>query len=265
MTSETSRTPVRPSRPRWARRVTVPSQVVPGLDPDWADAFLVELRLADVPGRAIGDALAEVGSHCAESGESPRDAFGDPVQYARSLGLPPGPDVATPLPGSVLPWGTQALGLLLVAAAATPLAAGEPFAVTTGYLAVAVLLAAGLVALQRWGAEMLRLVVRRPVVAWLAAMAHVGLLVAVLALLDGVVARVPAAAALAAGGAALLAGTVWVLAVLRREVVDDDPVTAPLAPAAPRGSLGVAVLRYGPALLPPVVALGFVALGLLGD
>jgi hypothetical protein len=237
--------------------------VAPGVDPEWADAFVVELRLADVPGAVIGDALAEVGSHCAESGESPHDAFGDPVEYARSLDLPAGPQVGTPSLGSAVPWALQALGVLLVAAAAPPLAEGEPFTVTTGHVAAAVLLAAALVALQRWGTAMLRLVVSRPVVAWLVVMAHFGLLVAVLALADGVVAKVPAGAALAVGGAALLAGTVWVLAVLRRDVPVDDPVTAPLAPAAPRGSVASAAGRYGPALLSPVVALGLVALSLL--
>ena len=43
----------------------------------------------------------------------------------------------------------------------------------------------------------------------------------------------------------------------------DDPVTAPLVPEPPRGGVGTWVLRYGPALLSPVVAVGLVASGLL--
>ncbi len=51
------------------------------MDP-WRDAFLVQLRMRDVRGTAIGDAIAEVDAHCAESGQEPAEAFGDPRQYA---------------------------------------------------------------------------------------------------------------------------------------------------------------------------------------
>ena len=51
----------------------------------WIDDMVVELRLRDVTGAAIGDAVASVESHCADSGETPREAFGDPREYASSL------------------------------------------------------------------------------------------------------------------------------------------------------------------------------------
>ncbi len=65
------------------------------MDP-WRDAFVVQLRLRDVPGAAIGDALAQVDAHCAESGQSPLLAFGDPADYADALvpSLPRGPRVS---------------------------------------------------------------------------------------------------------------------------------------------------------------------------
>lgn len=47
--------------------------------------LLLALRMRDVPGVRIGEALAEVDSHVAETGEDPRDAFGDPVAYADRL------------------------------------------------------------------------------------------------------------------------------------------------------------------------------------
>jgi hypothetical protein len=269
--SGTPRSSVRISRPRWALRTPSSSEgasgatpgATPGVDRAWADAFVLELRLADVPGRLIGDALAEVASHCADSGETPDDAFGDPVRYARSLGLPAGPDVPTPSLGTAVPWVVQTLGLLLVAVAAPSLADAEPFGVTTGHGAVAVLLAGALATLPRWGSPLLRLVVRRPVVAWLVVMAQVGLLVAAMVLLDGVVARVPSGVAVSVGGAALVVGTLWIIAAARLAVPLDDPVTAPLEPAGPRGSLGAAALRYGPALLSPVVGSALVGTGLL--
>lgn len=54
------------------------------LDP-WRDAFLWRARLLDLPGERIGEALAEVDAHCAETGESPLDAFGDAADYATAL------------------------------------------------------------------------------------------------------------------------------------------------------------------------------------
>lgn len=47
--------------------------------------LVLALRLRDVPGVRIGEALAEVDSHVAETGEGPHDAFGDPVAYADRL------------------------------------------------------------------------------------------------------------------------------------------------------------------------------------
>jgi len=40
------------------------------------------LRLRNISGSQIGDALAQVGAHCTDSGEAPEEAFGDPVAYA---------------------------------------------------------------------------------------------------------------------------------------------------------------------------------------
>lgn len=57
-------------------------------DKRWCDQLVLELRLRDVDGAAIGDALAQVEAHCAESGETPQDAFGDPAAYADALALP---------------------------------------------------------------------------------------------------------------------------------------------------------------------------------
>ncbi len=54
------------------------------LDP-WRDDFVIALRLRDVPGRRIGDALALVDAHCTDSGEEPQEAFGDPVAYATQV------------------------------------------------------------------------------------------------------------------------------------------------------------------------------------
>lgn len=51
----------------------------------WCDDFVLELRLRDVPGARIGDHLAEVESHCIETGTDPEEAFGDAPEYAREV------------------------------------------------------------------------------------------------------------------------------------------------------------------------------------
>jgi len=52
---------------------------------EWRDTFLTEARLRNVPGTQIGEALAEIDTHCRDSGERPDVAFGDPVRYAETL------------------------------------------------------------------------------------------------------------------------------------------------------------------------------------
>jgi len=64
-----------------------------GTDQTWCEDLLLALRVRDVPGTCIGEVLAEVQSHVAETGESPREAFGTPREYADqvagALGITP--------------------------------------------------------------------------------------------------------------------------------------------------------------------------------
>ncbi|WNB86262.1 hypothetical protein [Cellulomonas sp. ATA003] len=246
----------------------VSAQLAPEVDPRWAEDFILELRMLDVPGRAIGDALVEVGSHCAESGETAQDAFGDPVAYARSLDLPNVPFTRADL-GPILPWVLQPIGLLLAVGSASTLRTGEPVEITTGLLAVATVLVVAVVALLRWFTPFVRFVVRRPVVTWAVLMAHFALLVVLFLVLRGVVATVPGSLALGTGVLLLAVGTVWELVHLRSEAGDDDPVTATVdAPGARaderrRTRWGMTALRYGGALIAPIAAVVLVAVDVL--
>lgn len=47
--------------------------------------LLLALRMCKLPAPRIAEALAEVESHVIESGEDPRLAFGEPVEYANEL------------------------------------------------------------------------------------------------------------------------------------------------------------------------------------
>ncbi|WP_030483487.1 HAAS signaling domain-containing protein [Nocardioides aequoreus] len=48
----------------------------------YRERLLLALRMRDVPGDRIGEVLAEVEAHVAETGEDPVDAFGPPRRYA---------------------------------------------------------------------------------------------------------------------------------------------------------------------------------------
>lgn len=51
----------------------------------YREKLLFSLRVRDVPGARIGDVLAEVESHVAETGEDPFEAFGPPREYAAQV------------------------------------------------------------------------------------------------------------------------------------------------------------------------------------
>lgn len=94
----------------------------------YRDELILALRLRDVPALRIGDALAEVDSHTADTGEDPRDAFGPPAAYADAL-------VAAfdgrPGTGGWTSWLTwRHAGLGLVAGASTYLATAGVYALS---------------------------------------------------------------------------------------------------------------------------------------
>jgi hypothetical protein len=60
----------------------IPTRDVTG---PWHDTFITELRLREIPGDRIGEVLAEIDTHCADSGQTPAEAFGDPIVYAASV------------------------------------------------------------------------------------------------------------------------------------------------------------------------------------
>lgn len=86
----------------------------------WEDRLTVELRLRHWDGKVIGDALEEVRAHCAESGESPTDAFGDPADYAEDLAASRSARGrrTTTSPGEVLGLAGGLLGIVLAPQAA---------------------------------------------------------------------------------------------------------------------------------------------------
>lgn len=210
-------------------RFSVERRVAPHVEPEWAEAVLLELRLRGVRGEGIGAALAEVDAHCVDSDLSAAEAFGDPVEFARSLELPTEPPLSPrELVGTVVPTTIQVLGMLATIWGVSAWVDGDPVALTVGLLAMLVLVTALDLSLLRAGEPLLRLAVHRPVTL-VAGVVLIPLatVTALLLLLDHEVAALPAPP-VALLGAAVVAG-VQVHEVRRARRGDDaDPIVDPL-------------------------------------
>lgn len=220
---------------------TIASEIAPEVDPAWADAFLLEARLLEVPGDRIGDALKEVDAHCRDSGASAAAAFGEPEAYARSIAAA-SPRVRGSWSVHLAPLGVQIAGMSAVIMAVGALARAEPVTLTWGSIALVavVLVGSWLVGLALDRA--LRAVLRRPIVSALALGATATTIIGIAALagqwLDAPIATVPAGA-VGIGGGVLLAAGIAAEGLVGRSGIADDPIVDPTR-AAPRrrGALG---------------------------
>ncbi|MDR3359596.1 MAG: hypothetical protein LBO20_02875 [Bifidobacteriaceae bacterium] len=234
--------------------------IAPHVEADWADAFLVRLRLDGVSGKAIGAALAEVDGHLVDSGLSAREAFGDPAEYAAALELPPDPgQTGQAVRRAVWPVSAQVVGCWMTLAAVAGLAGGEPARFGLGFGVFALIMAAA-----PWvGGWCLRLLVDRP---WLGA-ALLALAWAAIVLPEGLAAGLavslnPAAAAVV--GLIGLAGGATASWLEDRAGGLEDPLEPPL-PVPPRPGAGDPPAAQGRghvlrALLIPAVTAALAAL-----
>ena len=221
----------------------------PHVEPDWAEAFLLELRLRGIDGRRIGAALAEVEAHCAESGEPARDAFGDPAAYAVELApaATAGPfDWRRELVSSVLGLG----GMLTTLAALGAWQSGTRVELTTGVVGVLLLVLIGTVLIVRHAERLLRAVVRRWWVAVIGSLVPVAAFVGVLLLGRQTLVTAPVVPTLVIGLLLLTANTIVAL----RHLDVGDPVVGPEG-AGGAGTLGEDAVsrgleRVGPWLFP---------------
>ena len=197
----------------------------PHVEQAWSEAFLLELRLRGVAGSEIGSALAEVETHCAESGETAYAAFGDARSYATALGLPPSADRSVCLRDELLSGGLGLGGMLLTLAAVGSWRSGTGVHVTGGSVAVLVILIVGIALIVTYAATLMRAIATN---AWLAivfAVAPVAVFVCVLLLFGKtVLLTLPMAPSLVVGLLALAAST---FLALRRAGSLEDPVVGP--------------------------------------
>ncbi|AXH96095.1 hypothetical protein [Ornithinimicrobium avium] len=215
-------------------------RLAPSAEKDWVEAFVLEQRLLGVPGDRIGDALAVVESHVAESGEGAQEAFGEARAYARQTA--DGRKVDDLAPAWVAGVVLGLLGMLVTLAGVSPWLAGEArLEITLGWVATLVLTLAGAGALVLATETVLRLAVDRP---WAGAgiVAAFFVVTVVLAVaLRQPVADVPVVAVVVVGAAMLALSTALELReVLRGEV--EDPILGPGETAPLRRVTGSGVL-----------------------
>ncbi|MBX0298743.1 hypothetical protein K2F54_02010 [Cryobacterium sp. 1639] len=104
-----------------------------GTDKKWFDEFVLELRLQQVYGSAIGDAVASARELLADTGQSAQEAFGSARDYAASLDLPRAPRFEW-VRQALWPTMVSLLALLLFTQAAAAWTQSEPFLVSPAQL-----------------------------------------------------------------------------------------------------------------------------------
>jgi hypothetical protein len=240
-----------------AGRYAVERGLAPHVDQRWAQSFMVELRLIGIDGARIGEALSEVESHCSDGGQSAQDAFGSPVEYARSLHLPADVDHSPrAVLKSLVPMIVQILGMFMLNWSFESWLRGQRLEVTAGRLVITVGFLLGVLILVRFTDSVLRVAVYHPVrsaiLAFFAFLATTATCVAALVLLDSAIWRGSAGWGLAVGAATLVGGVVWAIVRLGAPGSGEDPITSPFDTAGtPPGDEAPGQLRrlVGPSLL----------------
>jgi len=213
----------------------IEATLAPDIDPAWAEEFVLEARLRDVPGNRIGDALGEVNAHCRDAGESAAEAFGDPIAYARTVAAQSTP-VTVPWLSTFGPTLVQVVGVVLTLSGVGTWVTGRPLVVTWGMAGAIVLLCAGVAGLGMLLGRALGAIVRRPILAPIVgglSAAAIAAAVFAMLLIEAPIGELPFALVLCVGVAVLVVGIAWEIGVARSGALD-DPITAPGAEVAPR-------------------------------
>lgn len=201
-----------------------PADELPTTPERWTEDLVLALRLADVRGTAIGDAVRVVEDHCEQTGEHPQEAFGPPDDYARALAASLPPAALAPSgwrrPAAVAVAVTA--GTLFLLAGVTGVAGGQPAVLRVSDLAVVVGVVVAALVVQRLMSGLVRRV--WPVAVALAL--GIAVPVALATLVPGELFTMPAAVALGYGAAVLASTAVALTVGMKRHV---DPVVDPVS------------------------------------
>lgn len=94
-------------------------------DQKWLESLTLELRIHNISGAQIGDALATVKEHLSDSGESAQVAFGSPAEYATHIAASSNAQKVS-LKGTITRSVLGLLAFLAFTQATGPWAAGDP-------------------------------------------------------------------------------------------------------------------------------------------
>lgn len=210
-----------------------PEKLAPHVDAKWREAFVLELRLQGASGSTIADALVEVETHCADSGQRAEEAFGQPADYARALELPDesrwtAAQLTRTWVGLLLFVGGFSLALW----GGVALAQSEAADVTVGAIVTGVVTLVLMVLMFVFSGAVMRLLVDHTWWAFFAIFAAIAVTVLVGLPFDHVVlGSVPALVPLIVGVAMLVADVAWTVILKKTGKSLEDP----LVPPAPAG------------------------------
>ncbi|MDO5502063.1 MAG: hypothetical protein Q4G67_02705 [Actinomycetia bacterium] len=150
----------------YAGRMDDDARLAPHLDAQWRDEFVLELRMLDIPGEVVGDALVVADSHVAESGRSAQEVFGDAKEYARATAASTSRRVdSSPDTWTIVGTVAGILGTVGAIGSVSAWLGDSAVTVTLGALAGLVLLLALAGAFLAWSDQALRFILDRPVLA----------------------------------------------------------------------------------------------------
>jgi len=222
-------------------------------DKKWFDDLVMELRLRQAQGAAIGDSVASARELLADTGQSAQEAFGLPRDYAAALELPIASD------RDLVRWTVwmSLLGLLaflLFTQTATAWAQGEPFLLSPPQLALLSAPAVLVACLPLYLSAAIRK--RWPLVLAVLLCAVTGALSAVVApatRAEAWLALDPAPLMIGSAGAMVLFSVMSTIRTRRRGDIDD--IVDPLAPGPARRTVSARVIPVLTDWLFPILAL----------
>ena len=206
----------------------------------WLEDLTVELRLLDVSGTDIGDAVASAREFLADSGTTATESFGGAADYAAELQLPALPQAKSQVSEVLVTSGIGIIGLVVLGQAVWPLAGGDDDLTVKVYMLVSLAVTLAVLPLLPRVVPMLLRARTRPLVFGMimAGVVFGGVGPVVLSVWQGqgVVFTVPALPVAIAAGAALLAPAIW---NQMRQTLRADPIVEPGAEAPKRPPLWV--------------------------
>ncbi|WP_293781170.1 hypothetical protein [uncultured Aeromicrobium sp.] len=205
----------------------IEARLAPDLDRSWAEEFILEARLRDVPGERIGDALMEVNAHCRDAGETAWQAFGDPASYAREIAAGQ-PVERTRWLHLLGPTMVQVVGVVLTLSGMGAWMSDATVTVTWGMVTMLALICLEIVTLALVLDHTLSAIVRRPFLAAAVGAGAAALLTAgaaALLLIKVPIVELPFSVVLGTGVAVLAAGLAAELSA--RPAAPPDPIRAP--------------------------------------